>query len=157
MTYVPGFDSDVFISYAHASDQPVSLGNRGWVTELREDLISNLEPKLFPPPDIYIDRTNLRKAGAWPDDLRLELRHSAILLTINCEPYFNSDYCKWELDQFRKRFGNDPRTTGGSRRIIEVCKSLLEQGRHPILQVGNTGVWFCHKREPSYTFGRSSP
>src|SRR5437764_14012686 len=98
---------------------------------------------MYPAPKIYIDHSDLRKAGNYSQDLVDELSSSALLVTINCEPYKNSDDCTWELEQFRKKFGHDPRTINGGRRIVEVYKSLLPSGACHIIQPGNNGFWFC--------------
>lgn len=155
MPYVPGFHYDVFISYAHASDQGRAARPKGWVTEFQEELENYLTAILHPAPKVYIDHSELRKAGAYPQDLARDVRRSALLLTINCMPYLGSDFCKWELDEFRKEFGDDPRTTDDGRRIVEVYKSLLPNGSVPKIQRDASGFWFCgnpEKRETPDTF-----
>jgi hypothetical protein len=166
MSYVPGFKFDVFISYAHDSNQPASAGrDRGWVSELWEDLNKRLVGEMAPSPTIFMDDSNLRKAGAYPEDLEKALRRSALLLTINCEPYVYADWCVWELEKFRDEFDQDPRTKDGGRRIVEVYKSLLPGGQAPKIQKDNNGIWFCSQPrkggdvlvdQPARTFERGS-
>jgi hypothetical protein len=155
MAYVPGFDFDVFVSYAHASDQPALGRAKGWVTELKEELDRYLTGRTAPAPQVYIDHSDLRRAGAYPQDIAHELRRSALLLTVNCEPYLESDFCTWEVAQFREEFSEDPRTPNGARRIVEIYKSLLADGSVPRIQGDNNGFWFCGnpaRREPDDTF-----
>ena len=38
MAFVPGFEHDVFISYAHANNERLIKGGEGYVTKLYEDL-----------------------------------------------------------------------------------------------------------------------
>jgi hypothetical protein len=133
--YVPHYAYDVFVSYAHVS--------KGWVTQFKNDLQQKLTERMSPAPCVWMDDSNLRKAGAYPEDLAASLRGSAILLTINCEPYLDSDWCAWELVVFREKFGHDPRTNDGGRRIVEVIKASLPDGSAPIIQPDNSGFWFC--------------
>jgi hypothetical protein len=155
MAYVPGFDFDVFVSYAHASDQRALGRITGWVTELKEELARYLTGRMAPAPKLWIDHSELRRAGAYPQDIAQELRHSALLLTVNCEPYLESDFCTWEVAQFRDQFSEDPRAVDGSRRIVEIYKSLLADGSVPRIQSDNNGFWFCgnpERLEPDDTF-----
>ena len=36
--YVPGFDYDVFISYANIDDQPLLAGSPGWIAQFERNL-----------------------------------------------------------------------------------------------------------------------
>ena len=148
MAYVPGFKYDVFISYAHPSNQVARGHVNGWVTELRDELKRRLSSEMAPSPMVYMDDSSLRKAGAYPEDLESAISSSALLLTINCEPYFSSEWCTFELELFRRRFGLDPRTSDSGRRIVEVYKSLFSDGRVPKIQTDSEGIWFCSGRRP---------
>ena len=57
MAYVPGYENDIFVSYAHVDNIPLSGISKGWV----ETFIDNLATKLAQK----IGRTDLFKL--WDD------------------------------------------------------------------------------------------
>ena len=44
MSYLPSFDYDLFISYAHVDNQPG--GKRGWVHRFQDELVLRLDRRL---------------------------------------------------------------------------------------------------------------
>jgi len=56
MAFVPGFDHDVFISYAHGDD-------REWINLFQDRLRTSLN-RLLPGADVWIDKDDLRKSPA---------------------------------------------------------------------------------------------
>jgi len=147
--YVPGFHWDIFVSYAHQSNQPEPGQKEPWITDLKSRLEGYLTGKLETPPNIFFDESDLPTVGAYPEELKNALHHSALLLTINCEPYFASSFCALERKIFQDVFGQDPRTEENDlRRIVEVYKSLLANGIEPKIQADSNGFWFCGKPDP---------
>ena len=55
MAYVPGFDHDVFISYAHGDD-------RDWINSFMDRLKQTLKRLLGIEPIFWIDTNDLRKS-----------------------------------------------------------------------------------------------
>jgi TIR domain len=85
MPFVPGFDHDVFISYAHGDD-------RGWV----DRFVDRLKPvltRLLPGADIWIDKDDLRKSRDFEKDIPANLESSAIFISLVSPTYIDRHYC----------------------------------------------------------------
>jgi hypothetical protein len=97
MAYVPGFEYDVFISYA-SDDFDDKLDN--FVQDLRIYLTRALG-KDFSEHGIFLDRQELNIAPAqWKQKLRQSVKSAAMLVPILTPSYANSDYCAKEWEWF---------------------------------------------------------
>jgi hypothetical protein len=106
LALVPGFDHDVFVSYAHADDlQPVGYGvGDGWVTTL----VSNLDRMpAVARKTISIDH-QLKPGDPFNADLRAKVERSALLLLLLSQNYIESTWCGTELEHFIRTHANDP-------------------------------------------------
>jgi hypothetical protein len=96
VSVVPGFQYDLFVSYAHLNNQPWP-----WVTEFVDTLKKALESKsrnftAWSDPKLRTgDDFNLAIANAISD--------SAVFLSVLSNAYGESPYCRKEVEQFRKR------------------------------------------------------
>jgi len=148
--YVPGFTYDIFISYAFATNA------LDWVSQLREDVEGRLTESRSPAPKVWLSESS-RKSGSFKDDIDSAVKDSAVLLTVNCDPYRASTYCIEEKRLFEEQWKPDPKTKRGDRRIVEIIHSLLPT-KTPYLNYWDAQpTWFCgnpKKREPEPTFRR---
>jgi hypothetical protein len=101
MSYVPGFEHDVFISYASENNRD------GWVTSmvrvLAEELGRELERLLgrqFSRESVFFDTTELRPGQKFPEALQKAAEGSAMLVPVLSPSYLSSDRC----DQERRAF-----------------------------------------------------
>jgi hypothetical protein len=106
LALVPGFDHDVFVSYAHADDLP-PMGHgleHGWVTTL----VGNLDrmPGVTRKA-ISIDH-QLKPGDPFNADLRTKVERSALLLILLSQNYVDSEWCGIELDHFIRTHADDP-------------------------------------------------
>ena len=106
MPVVPGFDYDVFVSYAHADNVSVDAARRvaGWVTILARrlnDIPGSLQKHIF------IDH-QLQPGDPFDQDLRRKIRQSALLLIVLSQNYVDSQWCGTELDHFITARSDDP-------------------------------------------------
>ena len=46
MVFVPGYEHDIFVSYAHVDDQPLPGAEQGWITTLIDGLKNRLGANL---------------------------------------------------------------------------------------------------------------
>src|SRR5262245_53498347 len=60
MAFVPGFEHDVFVSYAHFDNEPDTQEIR-WVSRFQADLKVALRQRLGGDPDIFFDNRSLQK------------------------------------------------------------------------------------------------
>jgi hypothetical protein len=94
MSVVPGFKYDLFISYAHANDQPW-----GWVTQFINTLKAELECKSR-EFTIWWD-PNLRSGTHVDMEIAEAISESAVFLSVLSLAYGESSYCKSEVEEFR--------------------------------------------------------
>lgn len=144
MAFVPGFKHDVFISYAHANNEPLVDDDEGYVTKLHENLTQFLTAELGRREffDIWIDGGELRGNDDFEKKLDMAFLNSAVLVSVCSQSYVSSPWCRRELIEFsrheRAPFGLQV-GDGGSYRVFRV-----EVG--PVRQP--------HKDVPPYFFER---
>ncbi|HKQ91306.1 MAG TPA: toll/interleukin-1 receptor domain-containing protein [Blastocatellia bacterium] len=99
--YVPGFDYDFFISYAHVNNQSKIENEKGWVTNFNDSFKLFLAEELGRRESFsgWID-DKLRGNNDFDDEIKHALRSSAILIFIYSEGYVSSRWCRQELSYF---------------------------------------------------------
>ena len=85
MAFVPGFDHDVFVSYAHGD-------NRDWINRFLDRLRPALS-RLLPGADIWIDKDDLRKSRNFEQDIPANLASSAVLISLVSPIYVDRPDC----------------------------------------------------------------
>ena len=95
--FVPGFEHDLFISYAHQDDER-------WVQAFEEELSDEVSRRLGLPLSIWQDSSRLRAGENWQAAIRDGVRHSAAFVTIVSPSYQNSRWCARERSEFRRQF-----------------------------------------------------
>lgn len=94
------YEYEIFLSYRRSP----TVGP--WV---RNHLHPRLQARIeeISPIDIRISLdTEMPGGTAWPNELKLRLKSSAILLTVWSADYFRSDWCMAEWRSFRQREAN---------------------------------------------------
>ena len=86
MAYIPGFDHDVFISYAHGDD-------REWINRLIDRLKLWLKQRLGTEPSIWIDKHDLRSSRDFNKEIPASVRSSAVFVLLTSPSYVRSEYC----------------------------------------------------------------
>jgi TIR domain len=97
MAYVPGFQHDLFLSYAHADD-------RDWVQLFEENLLETLGRELGHRVGVWRDVKRIRVAEDWKQDIENGIKESAAFLTIISPSYRTSDWCAKERAFFLQQF-----------------------------------------------------
>ena len=111
MTYVPGFEHDVFVSYAHGL--PPLAGFRGG---LRRELISKWTHSLVDDLSSQLDvllgtKDQKRRVLIWMDpalegnhplseSINAKIKQSALFLVVMSQYYLESPWCRDELKWF---------------------------------------------------------
>ncbi len=146
MAYVPGFQQDIFISYAHGD-------NRQWVERFLDRLKNEIKPRLGIEPVIWVDDDKLRRDR----DFRLEIpdsvESSAVFLLLPSPTYIRSRYCVEEecaafrrtLEKRRARFN----TKEFANSLFALCCPILavENNEHRELFPGATDIAFCDEKD----------
>ncbi|WP_190805354.1 DUF4062 domain-containing protein [Leptolyngbya sp. FACHB-261] len=128
---VMGFENDIFISYAHIDNQPLTQGQEGWISDFHTALEIRLGQLRGERPRIWRD---LKLQGN--DDFGLTIVEQfpkvALLVSVLSPRYVRSEWCVREL----KEFCRAAEQTGGVRvankvRIFKVIKTPIPQEQHP--------------------------
>jgi len=100
MIFVPGYKHDVFVSYAHIDDEPLSGAQRGWVTTLVNNLEIVVRQKLgFKEFAIWMDHELAGNRPLTPAIMEA-LISTATLLVILSPGYLASEWCQRERQAF---------------------------------------------------------
>jgi len=130
MAQSPGYDHDIFISYAH-NDNYGFGGRPGWV-DVFEDWLYNWLHKRRGLADLRIWRDKKRMHGntVFDDAIQNALDSSALFLALTSRNYLQSDYCRKELRRFYQYHG---RQSGGLRagESSRLFNILLHNIPHP--------------------------
>ena len=110
MAYVPSFEHDVFISYAHADNQDRR------VTAFRDGLVQRLTSFLgsraFHKPEewVFFDQTGLRTGDEFSPKLERAARRSAVMISLLSNSYLQANWCIQEMEWFEEagRLARDP-------------------------------------------------
>ncbi|MGH8735660.1 MAG: toll/interleukin-1 receptor domain-containing protein, partial [Burkholderiales bacterium] len=133
MAYVPGFEHDVFVSYAHFDNEPDTQEIR-WVSRFQADLKVALRQRLGVDPDIFFDNRSLQ--NQFLDDLTQNARGAAAFIAIMSPSYMKREWTIKELEAF------DSSNPDQNRLVPVELLPVLEIECHPrLLQV---------KRAPFY-------
>lgn len=129
MAFVPGYEHDLFVSYAHVDDAPVLGAERGWVSTLVTTLQGLLAQQLGRAEslELWLDHQLSKHALITPEIIGA-LQKTAIFLVILSPGYLASEWCQrekdifWELVRDRKRSGF---------RVFVVHRDMVEPDKLP--------------------------
>lgn len=95
--FVPGFEHDLFISYAHDDDER-------WIEAFTEALCGELTQKMGTPVCAWQDTSRLRAGENWQVAIQEGIERSAAFVAVVSPTYQNSTWCARERNEFRNRF-----------------------------------------------------
>ncbi len=127
MAYVPTFEHDVFISYAHADNEG------GRVSKFQRNLIKHLTSSLgcraFHNPEewVFFDQTGFRTGDEFDPKLERAARRSAVMISLLSSSYLQSEWCIKETVWFEEagRLAQDP----SARRLFPLTLNLTDKTR----------------------------
>jgi hypothetical protein len=90
MSFLPNFEDDIFISYAHIDNKPLTEGQKGWISHFHEALDIRLAQLLGAETKIWRD-PELRGNDFLADKLIGHLPKIAILVSVISPRYINSE------------------------------------------------------------------
>ena len=124
MAYVPGFDHDIFISYASVNNPEPEKDEMGWVTNFRVRLEKDLACRIGKNFKIWMDQKDIAVGDDFRDEIIGGVETSAILLIILSEVYLDSEWCTTERNAFMEQVGklkkSDIGGFAGLKRIFVV-------------------------------------
>ena len=103
MGYIPGFEYDIFISYASANNTSLDEEQgKGWVTTTQGMLSRYLKTKVS-PLSVWFDEKDITVGDNFEVIIKEGLEESATLLIFLSKAYLDSRWCKMERDSFLER------------------------------------------------------
>jgi hypothetical protein len=120
------FDLDAFISYAHIDNEPLTPGQRGWVSQFHSTLQTMLSQRLGEKARIWRD-DKLGGNDIFADEIVDQFARTALLVTILSPRYLKSEWCTRELHEFcAAAASNGGVTVGNKSRVFKVVKTPVD-------------------------------
>ncbi len=93
------YQKDLFISYAHIDDQPLSQEQMGWVTQFHQDLESMLRMRIGKTVNVWRD-SKLQGNDIFSDEIIQQFPETALFVTVLTPRYVESEWCTREIREF---------------------------------------------------------
>jgi hypothetical protein len=117
------FQNDVFISFTHIDNEPISTKYEGWISRFHKTLKTMLTSRLGEEARIWRD-DRLKVGDVLTREVLDQLRQSAILLSIVSPRYLKSKWCTDEVEEFRAHASRTGGLlVGNSQRLVPVLKT----------------------------------
>ena len=156
MALIPGFEYDIFISYAHMDNETFPGQTDGWILQFFQNLNLMLAKRFGRMNMIKIWWDNKKLDGSVLFDESIEdgIKKSAIMICLNSPCYEESDYCKQELNLFHKKAQGEAHglKIGRRSRLIHVLLNNINHRKWPESLAGTTGFPF-HDANEAEDFG----
>ena len=109
--YVPGFEYDVFISYAWVNNYPEQddKPESGWVTRFKKKLQQYLDERLgrLGSSRIFLDIVQLGKNQDFDPQIETSVKKSAVFVALFSDGYIASPGCRNEIKHFSDAVGGN--------------------------------------------------
>lgn len=119
-------DRSIFISYAHIDDQPLTVGQEGWISRFKTALESLLSMRLGRTASVWRDE-KLQGNDFFGEEIIERLAESDVLVPVLSSRYLNSAWCTKEISQFcqlaETRGGL---SVGNKARVFKIIKTPVE-------------------------------
>jgi TIR domain len=120
------FEQNLFISYAHLDNEPLTPGEKGWVTRFHTMLKTMLSMRLGREAKIWRDE-KLRGNDIFSDEIIAQFKKSAILVSIVTSRYLNSEWCTREAHGFCECAHETGGLAIGNRsRVFKIIKAPVD-------------------------------
>jgi TIR domain len=147
--YLPPFEEDVFISYAHLDDDTLPRERRGWVAQLDYDLKQLVAAKLREDPAVWRD-PDIRSNEDFEQVISDSLARAATLLCVMSPTFVDGKWCQRELEKFvssaERHLGVQ---IGAKNRIFKVEKLPVDPRKVEFLRpLQGTGTYKFYGPDP---------
>ena len=157
MGYLPGFQHDIFISYAHVDNAAVDEA-AGWVTRFREHLDVQLSKRVGRMGAVKVWQDPTLEGGQLFDKtIEDAINGSALFIALTSSGYLASEYCKQEVRWFHRKAGAEPLglAVGDRLRLFNVLLNNIPFDEWPT-EFGRTSGFPFHDAESPDDFGYPS-
>ncbi|MFP5261107.1 MAG: toll/interleukin-1 receptor domain-containing protein [Blastocatellia bacterium] len=158
MGYLPEFDYDIFISYAHVDDETADKGEPGWVAQFREHLEVQLSKRVGRVGAVKIwQDPALEGCQLFDQTIRDGINRSALFLALTSAGYLASEYCRQELKWFCSKAGAEAvgLSVGDRMRVFNLLLNNIPYEQWPP-EFGRTSGYPFHDAERDDEFGYPS-
>lgn len=127
MAYIPGFEHDIFVSYAHVDNQPAPNVQTGWVSTLVNGLGTSLAQKIGRAEvfDLWRDPLLPKHEPLTPAILKT-IEKTAVMVVVLSPGYLASEWCGRECETFLRKMASERARSAG--RVFVVERDRVEQG-----------------------------
>ncbi len=123
--------NDVFISYAHIDDQPLTEGQKGWITQFHRVLEVRLGQLLGEKPNIWRDQ-KIQGNDVFDEKIMNAFKGAKVMISIMSPRYMKSEWCLRELNEFYREASESGGIQVGDRsRIFKVVKTPVDPAEIP--------------------------
>lgn len=121
-----GYAKDIFISYAHLDNQPLTPGEEGWITRFHATLQALLNMRLGHASRIWRD-DKLQGNDVFDEEIMQQFGDTAVLLSILTPRYLNSEWCTREFSEFCAAAEHDGGIVVANKaRVFKILKTPVE-------------------------------
>ena len=154
MGYLPDFEEDVFISYAHNDDDLFPPEEFGWVTRLHQDLQQRVRSYLGSDVRLWRD-CEIANNEDFSKKILNRLMRTATFLSVLSPSFVQRDWCQRELESFTGHAESDIGLLIDEERsrIFKVEKMPVERSSLPPAMQGTKTYQFYQPdpAQPKYT------
>src|SRR4051812_25648905 len=123
--------NDGFISYAHIDDQPMTEGQRGWISQFHRSLEVRMTQLLGQELKIWRD-PKLQGSDLFDETLARQYSDSKVLVSVLTPRYVRSEWCRRELEEFVRIVGAEGGIMAENKsRIFKVVKTPVAAQEMP--------------------------
>ena len=157
MAYIPGFENDIFISYAHV-DNLTTGDEPGWISGFHKHLEIALAQRIGRMGLVKIWRDKkLEGDQLFDQTISQSLNKSALFLAVTSNGYLASEYCIEELKAFNEKARSEPHglQVGDRSRIYAVLINNIPHTQRP-REFGRISGHPLHNAEDAEDLGKPS-
>src|SRR4029453_8535109 len=147
MGYLPGFEDDDFISYAHNDDDRYGPEDHGWVAQLHIDLAERIKTYLNASPHLWRD-CEIDGNDDFAQKIANRLTRTATLLSVISDNFLNRPWCRREVEEFCRNAGQSIQV-GEKRRIFKAERRPIAGDNLP-RQLDGTGMYRFYVANPDH-------
>lgn len=151
MALVPGYEYDIFISYAHVDNATFPGQESGWIQTFYDNLNLMLAKRFgrMGMVKIWWDSQKLDGSILFNDSIESGIKNSAIIICLNSPGYMQSEWCQRELETFHEKAQSEKigLKVADRSRILHVMLNNIPKENWATQLAGTTGFAFHDSSE----------
>ncbi len=155
MSWLTGFEFDIFLSYARVDNSTAERDpERGWVSQFHRHLEVALSKKVgrLDTVRIWRDVRELRGNQLFDKSIQDAIQGSAVFVALSSRGYLESEYCRQELQWFFEKGQSTPAglAVGDDYRIFNVLLNNIPASGWPTEYARSSGFPFHDAAESEH-------